>query len=198
MCTRMSDVRVVRWRKYGKDRLYVSDLSGVSLGWYDLVAQVAHAEVPERAESFNAAVRDWRDRYEGDEPAVGSSTGAPSTVPTPVALPPQLQRIEGDPDADLGRPDDLAGRRAGAMAREQAVALREAAPVRTLLARVVGVHTEERAWRIGADGEEKTAAELSKLLKKSPSWRVLHAVPVGDRRLRHRPRGHRSGRSLHV
>ena len=67
------------------------------------------------------------------------------------------------------------------MAREQAVALREAAPVRTLLARVVGVHTDERAWRIGADGEEKTAAELSKLLKKSPSWRVLHAVPVGDR-----------------
>lgn len=66
------------------------------------------------------------------------------------------------------------------MAREQAVALKQAAPVRTFLARALGVHTDERAWRIGADGEEKVAAQLSKLAKKDPRWRFLHAIPVGE------------------
>jgi hypothetical protein len=67
------------------------------------------------------------------------------------------------------------------MAREQAVTLRRAAPIRTFLARILNVHTEERAWRIGADGEEKVAAQLAKLAKKDQRWRFLHAVPVGDR-----------------
>ncbi len=67
------------------------------------------------------------------------------------------------------------------MARRQAVALKEAAPVRTLLTRVLGVHTDERAWRVGADGEEKVAAQLAKLAKKDPRWRFLHAVEVGQR-----------------
>jgi hypothetical protein len=50
--------------------------------------------------------------------------------------------------------------------------------VRTLLARVLRVHTEERAFRVGADGEEVVGKRLAKL---GPSWHVLHAVPVGDR-----------------
>ena len=60
------------------------------------------------------------------------------------------------------------------------MALRQAAPVRTLLARALRVHTDERAWRIGADGEEKVAVQLGKLQGKDPRWRVLHAVPVGE------------------
>lgn len=52
--------------------------------------------------------------------------------------------------------------------------------MRTFLARALGVHTEERAWRVGADGEEKVAAQLAKLVAKDPRWRVLHAVPVGE------------------
>ena len=67
------------------------------------------------------------------------------------------------------------------MAREQAQALKQAAPVRTFLARALGVHTDERAWRIGADGEEKVATQLEKVLRKDPRWRILHAVPVGAR-----------------
>ena len=43
------------------------------------------------------------------------------------------------------------------------------------------MHNEERAWRIGADGEQKVAARLAKLIKKDPHWRVLHAIPVGER-----------------
>ncbi|MDP9431276.1 MAG: NERD domain-containing protein [Actinomycetota bacterium] len=38
--------------------------------------------------------------------------------------------------------------------------------------------TDERAWRIGADGEKAVAARLAEL---GDRWRVLHAVPVGER-----------------
>jgi hypothetical protein len=75
---------------------------------------------------------------------------------------------------------DLATNHAGAEARDRALAAREAAPVKTFLARALGVHTDERAWRIGADGEEKVAAQLTKAAKKDPRWRFLHAIPVGD------------------
>ena len=76
--------------------------------------------------------------------------------------------------------DDLAAHRAGEMARQQAVALKQAAPVRTFVARVLGVHTDERAWRIGADGEEMVAARLATLARKDPRWKFLHAIPVGE------------------
>lgn len=32
--------------------------------------------------------------------------------------------------------------------------------------------------RIGADGEEKVAAQLGKVAKKDPRWRFIHAIPV--------------------
>ena len=76
---------------------------------------------------------------------------------------------------------DLALHRPGQLVREQAMAAREAAPVRSVLARLLGVHTEERAWRIGADGEEKVAAQVQKLIRKDPRWQVLHAIPVGSK-----------------
>lgn len=61
--------------------------------------------------------------------------------------------------------------------REQAEALRRQAPIRTFFDRVRGRHTEERAWRVGAGGEERVARELAKL---GLDWRVLHGVPVGE------------------
>lgn len=53
--------------------------------------------------------------------------------------------------------------------------------MRTFLARVLMVHTEERAWRIGADGEEKVGAQLDKLIQRDPRWRAIHAIEVGER-----------------
>ena len=43
------------------------------------------------------------------------------------------------------------------------------------------MHTDERAWRIGADGEEKVGSQLAKVARRDPRWRVLHAIPVGVR-----------------
>jgi hypothetical protein len=90
--------------------------------------------------------------------------------------------VAGAPIVEPVRPwVDLATNTAGAEARERAQAARESAPVKTVLARVLRVHTNERAWRIGADGEEKVAAQLAKVAKKDPRWRFLHAIPVGNR-----------------
>ncbi|OMH23908.1 hypothetical protein BKD30_10475 [Tersicoccus phoenicis] len=50
--------------------------------------------------------------------------------------------------------------------------------MRGTLARLVDARTDERAWRIGADGEEAVAAQLTGL---GGDWRVLHAVRVGER-----------------
>lgn len=51
-------------------------------------------------------------------------------------------------------------------------------PFATFVARIVGAKTDERAHRIGADGEVEVARRLEKL---GPEWKVLHAIPVGDR-----------------
>jgi hypothetical protein len=75
--------------------------------------------------------------------------------------------------------EDLAERRPGSLAREQARLVRDASPRRALLGRLMGVHTAERAWRVGAEGEWLVAAQLAKLTAKDPRWRVLHAIPVG-------------------
>jgi hypothetical protein len=58
--------------------------------------------------------------------------------------------------------------------------LRHERPIYTAVTRVLRVLTDERAWRIGADREEKVAARLAKLVKRDPRWHVVHAIPVGE------------------
>ena len=101
---------------------------------------------------------------------------------------PEWQARESDPnptpEPPPGKPAepewiDLSGAGAGAAARERALAERAAqGRVRHALARLAGARTEERAWRIGADGEQAVADQLAKL---GSQWHVLHAVRVGDR-----------------
>jgi Nuclease-related domain len=74
--------------------------------------------------------------------------------------------------------ETLVGRRPGISASEQARALRTAQPVRTRLARMLGVHTDERAWRKGANGEKLTGFWLGRL---PDGWHVFHDIPVGQR-----------------
>jgi hypothetical protein len=74
---------------------------------------------------------------------------------------------------------DLADRPAGYLVRQHARAAHASAPIRSFLARLMNVHTDERAWRLGAMGEELVGAELAKLTARDPRWRVLHSIPVG-------------------
>lgn len=197
---------VTRWTRYGKDRLYVSTAAGGKVGWVDLLTDEEHPEAPERAAELTTAVAGWRATHPAVSDVVPAALSKdqqtlPQQRPGPRPAPMTTQRppppsapaaaLPAEPAATGAVPDahphpvpdvaeDLASRRAGAMAREQAVALKQAAPVRTLLARALGVHTDERAWRIGADGEEKVAVQLAKLASKDPRWHFLHAVPVGE------------------
>lgn len=216
-----------RWRRYGKDRLYVETPEGTKIGFWDLVTNTGEAEAPEYEATLLAAVTTWRSSAglaPSQSPAVGSLVEAagtdvnkdrPRLQPGPSGIPatgqhgiaevahPQLAELWTD-NSDVVAADgsavgvpiaaqealvvqpvrpwvDLPTNAAGAEARERAKVARDSAPVKTVLARVLGVHTSERAWRIGADGEEKVAAQLAKVASKDPRWRFLHAIPVGDR-----------------
>jgi hypothetical protein len=76
---------------------------------------------------------------------------------------------------------DLADRRPGQAARAQAIvevnAMRARSKIMTFVARTFDMKTDERAWRVGADGEEAVAEQLARL--DGRGWRFLHAVPVG-------------------
>lgn len=74
--------------------------------------------------------------------------------------------------------DTLVGRRAGGSAADKARELREASPVRTRIARLLGVHTDERAWRLGAGRERATAWWLGRLPE---GWHQFNDIPVGER-----------------
>lgn len=184
----MTEHVVRRWIRFGHDRLYVQTADGTSLGYWDNKA--GHAVVQDevcRAAVEAAAVAFLR---AGPAPLAQSSQTSPPDILTssggsgPSGPPERTleDRTSVDsPTVDLAAAHtwtDLALNRPGQAAREQAVAHRQAAPVKTILARVLGVHTEERAWRIGADGEQAVAAQLSKL---GPEWLVLHSIPVGQR-----------------
>jgi hypothetical protein len=82
-----------------------------------------------------------------------------------------------DAESSLEDPTDLASIQPGQHIAEQALALREAAPFRTLLARMLHVHTDERAWRIGTKGERAVAEQLGRL---APPWRVLHSIVLSE------------------
>ncbi|GGB76577.1 hypothetical protein N798_02130 [Knoellia flava TL1] len=188
---------VTRWRRWGKDRLYVESRDGAKVGFWDLVDDTGHAQGPEHEELLLAAVTGWRSnkpeareepvrRFESADSAVAVEAGGPDIAQPGLAEPdlstPDLAHtVHASPGASQRPWLDLAANTAGSEARERAEAARAAAPVRTAFARVLGVHTDERAWRIGADGEEKVAGQLAKVQKKDPRWRVLHAVPVGTR-----------------
>ncbi len=191
---------ISRWRRYGMDRLYVARADGPKIGWWDLQSDEGHPEEDAYAVELGEAVHVWRTEAATDQPTEPPAAVVPGTTVVEVASAPELV---GEPPADEpaavaavdalaeepvaepvmpARPWlDLATNVAGEAAREQALAAREAAPVRTLVARVMRVHTDERAWRLGADGEEKVAAQFDKVLKRDPRWQFIHAIPVGTR-----------------
>jgi len=89
------------------------------------------------------------------------------------------KRVEG-PDGTDGSavPRDLAENRPGELVRAQAQEIDARSPLLArVLARAFFIHTDERASRRGAEGEEAVGSRLRKL---DDEWRVLHSVPVGN------------------
>lgn len=89
--------------------------------------------------------------------------------------------MDVDPNEQWARVElgeTLVGRRPGHSAAEKARELRAAQPFLTRLARVLGVHTDERVWRTGASGERVTGWWLGRL---PDGWHAFHDIPIGRR-----------------
>jgi len=166
-------VLVERWRRYGHDRAYVK-IKGRQIGYRDLKTGEVVSELPDRHELIERATAHLLAvavpttpatavvAESGYEPRHAIVEPGAETTPTPVLLPEY----------------DLALNPPGLAARQQATAYRDAAPIKTFLTRIAGIKTEERSWRIGADAEVEVGRRLTRL---DARWRVLHAVPIGDR-----------------
>jgi hypothetical protein len=72
---------------------------------------------------------------------------------------------------------DLAQNLPGQGPRARAIAEQRKYPVMSFLARILKIHTDERAWRMGEKGENLVARNLAGL---DDHWHVLHSIPIGD------------------
>ena len=185
---RVTALVVKPWARYGHDRLYVQTADGTRIGYWDNKTGQAVAEDDKHRETVESATAGHRSAV-ADPPLVPSQPLAPQEQPAVLQAPigDFEPRISDAVSTSVHTPEtfpgtvswiDLSLNRPGQAAREQAVVLKQAAPVKTFFARALGVRTDERAWRIGADGEEAVAVRLAKL---GPAWKVLHAIPVGNR-----------------
>ncbi len=194
----MSELTETRWTRYGKDRVYVRTADGLDVGHVDLIAQCHVVKDLAYEVAMNDCLARWCPAAEpadgtglGDIPSPSAPLEASSPIGvllTPSAVSPltadallePTQHADSDPIADLkvDAPRDLVANVAGAAVRAKRNEVNAQAPVLNLFARVLGVKTEERAWRVGAKGEEKVAAELARL---GDGWHRLHAIEVGER-----------------
>lgn len=185
------------WSRYGKKRLYVKASDGSPVGWVDLLSGQRVVECADQASQFHEAV----DQYHADHPVTVSSAGTVEQVGTISADEPTVLKLaiaEVAPpdnpvaedverrvasDADMTDWVDLSLNLPGQAARAQALAefaaQKEQGKTRAFLQHLFDMKTDERAWRVGADGEESIGSRLEQLRKHG--WHVLHAVPVGDR-----------------
>ena len=171
----MTDWIVRRWARYGHERLYAETPGGTALGYLDLKTGRYHSDDMSNLPLLEKALGH---HLVSDVPKWPASLPA---GPAPSPSEAEVVRAGGEEPRLEPAPvwEDLSATQPGAAARDRALAEREAQGwLRHGLSRLVGARTDERAWRIGADGEQAVAEQLGRL---GPEWRVLHAVPVGDR-----------------
>lgn len=144
--------------------VYVSASDGTRVGWLDLLTQEQHLEQPALSGEFMIALQPYL-------PA--PNTPLPGEVVTGTPTPSQRPAEDHWEDLALHRPGQLVR----AEAEEQLAGMKERSKVGTFLARAFDVKTDERAYRVGANGEETVGARLEKLEKHG--WHVVHSIPVG-------------------
>lgn len=119
----------------------------------------------------------------GGEPATVDEAFATLPDPGPSVPPPTPARSVKRVAKTEPQWTDLAAHRPGQLVREQAAAKWEADKAESKLfaygSRFFDAKTDERAWRVGTEGEEYIGAKLDRL--RDRGWYVLHSVPVGKR-----------------
>jgi Nuclease-related domain len=180
----MSGLRVVEWKRHGLHRLYVKTEAGEDVGWVDLKSSQFGLEREDLRSEFESALREQGIGYLSDGGRVLVTTDRRVRRPTVTADPMGLHQWDQQPDdcapeVDPQEPPwtDLARNEPGQGIRSLARAHRSAAPLRTTVARLLKMHNDERAYRVGVDGEEETGEQLARL---AAGWCILHSVPVGS------------------
>ncbi len=176
MTEQSTRLTAARWTRYGKDRVYVNDPAGARVGWVDLQTGHTTIERPELADAFERAVKEYVIPPRGALPD-SAAANAPTTAPTtsPSAAPPMTAGESELRDLALNRPGQAARGKAGELRAE----MRQRSRIAAFVLRAVDAKTEERAFRVGAKGEETVGPRLERLTKRG--WHVLHAIPVGSK-----------------
>ena len=170
----MGELVVRRWSKYGHDRLYVTTADGAKIGWRDQKTGESHLDDVAFTGAFDQAISSFLGVPDLGPPACPRLLSPPESDPGPRdALVPNPVPEEGDLSAN--RPGQIAREKA----EQEATAQRERGRLRNFLLRATDAKTEERAWRVGAGGEEAVGSRLEKLINEG--WTVLHSIPIGDR-----------------
>ena len=152
----MSDLRVKRWTRYGRDRLFVKTPQGRDVGWFDLGTGATGSIDPAYAVKFWQAIHAYRFTT---GPGGGPITRTPPTTgPSPAP----------------GR--DLQDNTPGAAVTARAARERRTRPVWSKVAPVLGVRSPDQAWAVGATGERIVGARLNRLRRHG--WHVLHSIPL--------------------
>ena len=147
-------LKVVRWRRFGKDRLYVNDAVGIRIGWVDLMTDEVTVDVPEMEVPLRAAVSAWKQveaaatgepRTSGSDPPLVASEAGPGEAPGTAD---NTQSTVSVADNDAG----MASNQPGQSLKLHAVAEQEAAPMRSWLARFYGFtrRSAPTGWESGA------------------------------------------------
>lgn len=188
------------WPANAARRIYVDTSDDIAVGWLDLHSGERHLHFPELSVEFEAAVAHLQlaaSQRHSPQRALEQPPPSPATTISDEELPGVVKQAivtrhpapKSGLDA-LGATEtevfwtDLAlnvpGQSPRARADEELVTMRqERGRFRTFLARAMDSKTEERAWRVGAEGEETVGAWLNHL--RADGWHVLHSVPVGTR-----------------
>ena len=179
---------VTRWARYGKERLYVATADRSPVGYLDVQSGDAVLDRPDLAAAFQAAVTDYLASRRSHTTRTWHPETSPGTVSATVPTAPAASsRTSRDADTPVAAAEatwvDLAANRPGQAAQAQAeahlAAMKERSRLGTFVTRALDMKTDERAWRVGAKGEETVGARLERLV--GEGWWVLHAVPVGTR-----------------
>lgn len=146
----VGELTVKAWKRYGKDRLYVTHTeTGANVGYYDRQTSKLHVEDPDM-------------RYPALEALAPFLSGDISAL---------AHVVDSEPPPST----DLTNNSAGAAISKRAA---ELSPGRfqRLAAKLLRLRTEATSWEVGAAGERRVGSRLD--LLKAHGWNVLHSIPL--------------------
>lgn len=169
----MTEIILTRGKVYGHEMAYAADAAGTRLGRMNLGTGKVTVEAGSDRDEVDAALRGFARTL--DDPGPFAVASEPLAAPDAPVMP----TPEPTPTWT-----DLAANRPGEGVQAEADAAwetsRQGSKFFSFTNRYIfDIKTDERAWRVGAEGERAIGERLNKL--RDQGWRVLHSIPVGSR-----------------